>query len=251
MAAVKAGMPPGSPVIGREAWSTPGIYSGSFACGIRRYRLGAPCLPRASAGASPGEGRSAVDTQNSVVSGGLQVEPQRPRAQGKETAPQPPGPHPRGSARGRAQGKGPQPQPWAFHWLKVVKVGRCVRVRRNLLVLPSSTRRVNAFVGDSAFGEHQSPSRPLASPEPRCAMPARGARGAGNGAAAPPVPGPPQAVGLQVPRHRRESSIRERGLEALHLRASASACGDGRRGVSQKPSGFVASCFDSFKIQSV
>lgn len=63
----------------------------------------------------------------------------------------------------RRRGCHPHPGPGPFPWLKVVKVRRCVRVRRNLLVLPSSTRRVNAFVGDSAFWEHRSPSHPLPS----------------------------------------------------------------------------------------
>lgn len=113
MAAAKAGTPPGSPGIGREARSTLGIYSGIFACRIRRYRLGAPCLPHASAGASHREGRSAVDTQNSVVSGELWMEPHGPRAQGKETAPQPPGPK-RGAQPGaahRGRGRSPSPGP--------------------------------------------------------------------------------------------------------------------------------------------
>lgn len=64
----------------------------------------------------------------------------------------------------RRRGCCPCPGPGPFPWLKVVKVRRCVRVRRNLLVLPSSTRRVNAFVGDSAFWEHRSPSHLLPSP---------------------------------------------------------------------------------------
>lgn len=64
--------------------------------------------------------------------------------------------HPR---EGLVHWRGCHPHPGPFPWLKVVKVWKCVRVRRNLLVLPSSTRRVNAFVGDSAFWEHQSPSQ--------------------------------------------------------------------------------------------
>lgn len=67
----------------------------------------------------------------------------------------------------------PHPSSGPFPWLRVVKVQRCVRVRRNLLVLPSSTRRVNAFVGDSAFWEHRSPSHPLLS----CWLWQEGARG--------------------------------------------------------------------------
>ena len=73
----------------------------------------------------------------------------------------------------------PHPRPGPFPWLKVVKVRRCVRVRRNLLVLPSSTRRVNAFVGDSAFWEHRSPSRPLRS-WPGDGAARRGHRGDGD-----------------------------------------------------------------------
>lgn len=80
----------------------------------------------------------------------------------KVTAPEHSRTHPR---EGLVHWRGCHPHPSPFPWLKVVKVWRCVRVRRNLLVLPSSTRRVNAFVGDLAFWEHQSPrqSHPLQS----------------------------------------------------------------------------------------
>lgn len=84
-----------------------------------------------------------------------------------------------------------------------------MRVRRNLFVLPSSTRRVNAFMGDSAFGEHQSPSHPLPSPWPPLSLGARCCRGCsaegsargggqgpgwGTGTLPPPALGPPHGT---------------------------------------------------------
>lgn len=164
-------------VIGWEAWSTLGYLQQDFCLQNKKVQVETPsCLPHAtvpaaSTGMLPGEGRSACEYTEfsgfwrALYRAVLGTCPARELRE-KETAPQPARTCPEEGLSlvlTRRRGCSPNPWPVPFHWLKVVKVRRCVRVRRNLLVLPSSTRRVNAFMGDSAFGEHQSPSHPLPS----------------------------------------------------------------------------------------
>lgn len=183
MAAITIRKPLGSPGCGARGSGFPGARSAGCVLAGSGLKPPAPSL-----GAYPG-----WEQRDGIQGGGEKL--QTPRAR---QLPESSGCHRLGTRPARARGKGdgtgahwdpsrggpgapaqvgirpgegpvrrgagrPHPGPEPFPWLKVAKVRRCVRVRRNLLVLPSSTRRVNAFIGDSAFWEHRSPSHSLPS----------------------------------------------------------------------------------------